>query len=235
MISAPTFEGSSSEEKCGFDTSQIRWLQFSHEKFRTEFIISNMKNYEELQPLMTWDGDTSSLISEMKRRMGVSTDSQLAEALGRSQSAVSHWRRSGSVPEQVLLEFEHMRSKAALTRIDLFYSTRAVALRVAEVLYQRSLERGAKQDRWLSYMDAAIAFESVEGAISDTIGGVQAATNRTAYEVAADLLDDLEFLDRLAAWIEQTDFRDIVGGVTHRPKSTIMPNTVLNRKKMGPQ
>jgi hypothetical protein len=49
----------------------------------------------------------------MKRAAGLETDSELAAFLGRKQSAVSQWRKRGSVPEAAIIRFQIRASERA--------------------------------------------------------------------------------------------------------------------------
>lgn len=49
--------------------------------------------------------DASSLIREMKLTARVETDGELADFLGRRPSAISQWRKRGSVPEAAIIRF----------------------------------------------------------------------------------------------------------------------------------
>lgn len=55
--------------------------------------------------LLSWPGDTTSLIFEMKRLADCETDAELASLLGKEPSAVAQWRKRKAVPEQALLRF----------------------------------------------------------------------------------------------------------------------------------
>ncbi|WP_326523963.1 hypothetical protein [Sphingomonas sp.] len=58
--------------------------------------------------------DARQVIRSMKMRGGFETDTALAAFLGRSQSAIAHWRRNGQVPEGAVVRFEQ-RIKACRT------------------------------------------------------------------------------------------------------------------------
>jgi hypothetical protein len=59
------------------------------------------------------DAGANAIILAMKRRAGVETDSQLAAFLAKDQSAVSHWRKRGAVPESAILRLERLTAAAA--------------------------------------------------------------------------------------------------------------------------
>ena len=160
---------------------------------------------------------------EMKRRAGVRTDTELAQVLRVDQSTVSTWRRRGAVPEATLLSFERLNLNARLDSVQRVYAARAVTMRVAEFMYERSRQRGGTGDRWLPYRTVATAFESVEAAIEASLIQLEADTKRWPLDLANDLMRDTGYLGQVADWIATLEFGDIIGGVTHRPRKAIIP------------
>jgi ribosome-binding protein aMBF1 (putative translation factor) len=59
------------------------------------------------------EADASHVIRTMKRAARLETDSELAAFLGRKQSAISQWRKRGSVPEAAIIRFQIRASEQA--------------------------------------------------------------------------------------------------------------------------
>jgi len=57
-------------------------------------------------------GDAGDVIFQMKRAAHLETDGELANLLGRKQSAVSQWRKRNAVPEAAILRFHNVTSAA---------------------------------------------------------------------------------------------------------------------------
>lgn len=74
---------------------------------KRESLEHQSTHLEEAQiDLFSWSGDVSSLIREMKMRVGCEFDRELATFLGKGHTAIAQWRRRGAVPEAALLRLE---------------------------------------------------------------------------------------------------------------------------------
>lgn len=164
----------------------------------TELIISDMADYQLRQALTAWDGDTASLLAEMKRRAGVSTDSALASFMGVAQSTVAYWRSRSRVPEAAVLKFERKLEAAVAEPIaSRALGARMVAFRLAEFWYQRARENGALGGRAIFYGSVALGFHSITDIIYGQLETYEFETGRDPFEIAGMLLDDDEFLSRV--------------------------------------
>lgn len=162
-----------------------------------------MANYDITQPLTAWTGDTLSLITEMKRRAGVKTDTELAEILGLSQSTVSTWRRRNIVPDQVILKLEIALLEGKKNEAERQSAVIALAMRTAEYVYQQQLKRGSRAGRWATYSGIAVLFKNLLDAIESKLIELERETGRWAIDLAAELIDSEEFQRNVATSIEQ--------------------------------
>lgn len=155
-----------------------------------------------MQPLTSWEGDTASLVLEMKRLAGVRTDSELANFLGLNQSTVSTWKRRGAVPQQVLLTLQIRLLEREKSAIERQPAAIALAIRAAEYLYERQAARGSRNGRWVAYSTVAENFPAVFEAVKARLADLEKQTGRWSLDLAATLFDDDKFLSGLATWIE---------------------------------
>lgn len=165
---------------------------------RTEFIISNNRQNEALQVPRDPGSDVDSQIRAMKRRAGVTTDTELAAAIGRTQGAISHWRRNGAVPESVLLGFDEALERYHTTDTARALAARAVAIRLAEFMFDQNRARSSNAGRWIPYMTVATSFHSIVDAVYESLGTIE--TDLLPTELAGQLLDDENYLTGLASW-----------------------------------
>lgn len=150
-----------------------------------------------MQSLIEWSGDVSSLLTEMKRRAGVSTDTELARAIGTSQSNVSTWRKRGAVPKAVLLKFERLDFASEASPGHRTMAARMIAIRAAEYAYERS---GAVS-RTVFYMTVAGAWDFIVKAILADLEKKAAVTKRWPTDLAGELIEDERYLDGVADWV----------------------------------
>ena len=150
------------------------------------------------QTLLTgWEGDTPSLLAEMKRQAGVTTDLQLARFLGVAQSTVSHWRARMQIPESALLRAERLLLAGGQRVAARMLAARMIALRLAEFWHQRALTGGAKGGRAIFYRSVALLFPKIIDEVYEQLGAYEQQTGQAASDLAPQLLEDERFLDGL--------------------------------------
>jgi hypothetical protein len=181
-----------------------------------------MSDYEPAQaPDRTASVDAR--ILAMKQLLSVRTDTELAKALGRTQGAVSHWRRKGSIPDAVQVDLHRIAAGSKLDRNSRAMVARVITLKLAPYLVDRAKKRGTAQHEWYYYSTMQLAFDSVELAIDAAIRDVSARSGRPSFEVGAELFDNVLFLDAVAEWVEQQDWTDAMGGETFVPPTPLVP------------
>jgi hypothetical protein len=148
-------------------------------------------------PLTGWDGDTDSLIAEMKRRAGVATDHNLARFLGVAQTTVSHWRVRMRIPEAALLRAERLLSAGGHAVTARMLAARMIALRLPEFWYLRASASGAKGGRAIFYRRVALALPKIIDAVYEQIGTYERETGQTPRDLAGLLLEDERFIEGL--------------------------------------
>lgn len=163
------------------------------------------------QQLTDWLGDVESLITEMKRRARVNTDSELAEILLTTQSNVSTWRKRGSVPKAALLRFERLNLNDAAPSHRIL-AARTVAIRAAEFSHQRAGNRGGKS-RIILYAVVASAWDMIIDAIAADLKKKEKATKLWPLEVADLMMDDERYLASLADWISGLPANEVLGAL----------------------
>lgn len=174
-----------------------------------------MMKHELPQALLDWRGDVDALLTEMKRRAGVSTDTQLATALGRNQSAVSHWRRKGAVPESVLLGFDEALAKHRSDTTVRALAARAIAIRLADFMFQQNRERSPNAGRWIPHMTVALGFHSIVDAVCESLAELD--NERSPTELAELLLEDHNYLAGLADWARSLPLGEAVSREARSP------------------
>jgi hypothetical protein len=156
-----------------------------------------MAKVQSPKPLTGWTGDTASLLAEMKRQGGVTTDDQLARFLGVAQSTVSHWRRRSEIPESALLRAERLLSAGGQRVADRVLAARMIALRLPEFWYLRASTSGAMGGRAIFYRTVAVAFPKIVDAIYEQLGTYELQTGQMALDLAPQLLEDDRFISEL--------------------------------------
>lgn len=153
-----------------------------------------------MQPLSEFTGDVESLLTEMKRRAGVLTDTELAQVVGTSQSNISTWRKRGAVPKSALLRFDSLdldtwRSGSYI------HAARMVALRVGEFWYGQYVKNGATAGRWLPYSTVAMALPAIVERVAKDIRAKVVNEGMTALEHGVELVEDEAYLRDLVEWV----------------------------------
>ncbi|MCF8504779.1 MAG: helix-turn-helix domain containing protein [Caulobacter sp.] len=161
-----------------------------------------MPEIQQQQALTSWSGDIPSLVAEMKRRAGVSTDRDLAAFLGVAQSTVSHWRQRGAVPESALLKFEALTQVGGEPAADRVWAARMVAMRLAEYWFQKVDGRGGIKGRWLTYLTVAGAFNLICDAVYYRLLLEAKRSKDEASVIAVRLMEDASFMDELVSWAQ---------------------------------
>ena len=156
------------------------------------------ENYTPIK-LANWEGDANSLIVEMKRRAGVGTDGELAECLGLSQSAVSHWRRRKAVPESMLLALERALDIEGFPHARAMYA-RALAMRLAEYEYQKMKERGGMAGRAFIYSIYAGQLDVVVEECMHQLELIETSIGIGPDKAADLLIEDQTFYQGLSEW-----------------------------------
>jgi hypothetical protein len=150
--------------------------------------------------LTDWNGDSDSLIVEMKRRAGVRTDGELATRLGLSQSAVAHWRRRKAVPQSALLSFERLGSQDADYPNYRIMCARALAMRLAEYDYQKLKNQKSMAGRKFSYTLQAMQLDIVSDECCRQLKLVETKFGIDADQALGLLIEDEVFLSGLSEW-----------------------------------
>jgi DNA-binding transcriptional regulator YiaG len=153
-----------------------------------------------MQQLTEWQGEVDALLTEMKRRAGVSTDTELAKVLGTTQSNVSTWRRRGRVPQAVLLRFERLNLDANAWSEHRLLAARTVAIRVAERAHERSGRRGGAS-RWVFFTTVALVWDRLVATIAADLEKWERTHRRWPSDLASELLENDEYLDQIVDWV----------------------------------
>lgn len=161
------------------------------------------------QPLTDWGGDVDSLLTEMKRRAGVNTDTELARIIGTSQSNVSTWRKRGAVPQSVLLKFERMNLSHDADPVHRTTAATMIAMRVAEFAFERS----ASKSRTVFYMTVAGAWNLIVKTIIADLEKKEARTRRWPSDLAVELIEDAGYLAGLADWVMSLTIQDALASI----------------------
>jgi hypothetical protein len=171
-----------------------------------------MPKVQPQKPLTGWEGDTPSLLAEMKRRAGVTTDFNLARFLGVAQTTVSHWRVRMQIPEAALLRAERLLSAGGDKVARRMLAARMIALRLPEFWYLRATASGAKGGRAIFYRSVALAYPKILDAIYEQLGTYERETGQTAWDLAPQLLEDSRFLGELVEFAMTVPIVDEVEG-----------------------
>lgn len=162
-----------------------------------------------MQELTAWDGDVSSLISEMKRRAGVATDTELGDFMGISQGAVANWRRRQAVPEAALQRFQQALDRGDGASSERAIWARCVTMRLAEFWYSKIAERNPDAPRDVPYLTIGVAFPMVVAEVARTMERLEKDHSITTREVASMMLDQGYFLEDLRKWVADLSFAEI--------------------------
>jgi hypothetical protein len=163
-----------------------------------------------MQPLSEFTGDIESLITEMKRRAGVLTDTELAQVIGTSQSNVSTWRKRGAVPKSALLRFDSL-DLDTWRGGNYVHAARMVALRVGEFWYDEYVKNGATAGRWLPYATVAMALPAIVERVAKDIRAKVSREGMTALEHAVELIEDESYLGDLVSWLRELPAAGVAG------------------------
>lgn len=153
-----------------------------------------MTNRQNLEALTQWDGDTGSLIAEMKRRAGVTTDQNLAKHLGIAQSTLSWWRRRDRIPEAAVLRAERVLQAGGDVVTSRMLAARMIVLRLPEFWYIKAAASGLKARRAIIYRRVAFDFIAIVEAVYEQLGDFERESGETASNLAPQLLDDESFM-----------------------------------------
>jgi len=167
------------------------------------------------QSLTEWLGDVESLLTEMKRRARVNTDSELAEVLSTTQSNVSTWRKRGAVPKAALLRFERLNIEDA-TPTHRTMAARAIAIRAAEFAHQRAGGRGGAS-RTVLYGVVAGAWDTVVAAIAADLKRKEATTKLWPLQLAEGVMENEEYLAGIADWIASLSSTEVLKALALAP------------------
>ena len=180
-----------------------------------------MTDYHPQQGLTEWAGDVRSLIAEMKRRAGVSTDSQLASFMRVGQSTVAYWRKRGSVPEATVLRFERRLADAQDESPSRAMVSRMIAIRLAEFWYCKARERGAKGSRVIFFGSVALQFHTIADMVFKQLAIYEEETGSGAWELAETLMEDDAFLSGLLATVRSTPADAALAREARSPPSVV--------------
>lgn len=153
--------------------------------------------------LTEWYGDVDSLLAEMKRRAGVSTDVELSEFMGITQGAIANWRRRSSVPESALLSFERQLASDGDFPHSRAMFARALAMRLAEFDYAAIKARGGMASRTLVYGIHAAQLDIVADECFHQLELLEDQMGISPDAAAAHLMDDDNFFAQLSAWAKE--------------------------------
>lgn len=162
-----------------------------------------------MQPITDFTGDIESVLTEMKRRAGVQTDTELAQAIGTSQSNISTWRKRGAVPKAALLRFDNLDLDSWRSG-NYIHAARMVALRVGEFWYGQYVESGAAAGRWLPYATVATALPAIVERVAQDIRSKVAAEGMTALEHSIELIENEAYLGELVGWLRELPITGMV-------------------------
>lgn len=155
-----------------------------------------------MQPVTELAGDIEFVLTEMKRRAGVLTDTELAQAIGTSQSNISTWRKRGAVPKSALLRFESLDLDTWRSG-NYVHAARMVALRLGEFWYGEYVRNGATAGRWLPYSTVAIALPAIVERIAKDIRAKVSTEGMTALEHGVELVENEAYLRDLVEWVRE--------------------------------
>jgi len=161
------------------------------------------------QALTEWDGDVASLITEMKRRIAVSTDQELARAMGLGQSTVSNWRKRGAVPQSSLLQFERMVEDADGLSFKRSLAARCIAMRLPELWYQ-SIKDKHTGGRYLWYAGIAYNLNAIVAEIARQMERLENTHKMPIDELARILIEDENFLNGVIKWVADMPMSDML-------------------------
>jgi hypothetical protein len=160
--------------------------------------------------LADWQGDVESLILEMKRRAGVSTDVELAVFLGVTQGAVANWRRRGAVPESTRLSFERQFAGEIDTPSMRALLARALALRLvqfdAEACEGKSYADGFED----AYLRHAGQLDIIADECFEKIEETERYSGVSPEEAYLELAGSSEFFIQLSAWAKEISLFQVI-------------------------
>jgi hypothetical protein len=162
--------------------------------------------------LTGWDGDSPSLIVELKRRAGLRTDHELARFLGVAQSTVSRWRERQHVPESALLRAERLLSVGGKSVTNRTLAARMIAMRLPEFWHQSASANGAKGGRAIFYRRVVLGFPAIIDAICEQLRIYEQQTGQTAWNLAPQLLEDDRFIEQLVEFAKTVPVIEGSGG-----------------------
>lgn len=169
-----------------------------------------MANDQHRQALTEWEGDVASLIAEMKRRAGATTDHELAGFMKGAQSTVSHWRKRGAIPEAAILRFERALEAPRDTEFARSLAARTIALRLPELNHQRLKDKGIEAGRRLSHGVISLSFNAIVAEIAGHMKRFQDETGLSLEELTAALIEDEKFLNGVLEWVGNSSAADMV-------------------------
>lgn len=153
--------------------------------------------------LADWQGDVESLIVEMKRRAGVSTDVELAVFLGVTQGAVANWRRRGAVPESTRLSLERQFADELDIPSMRALLARALAMRLvhfdAEACEGKSYADGFED----AYLRHASQLDIVADECFEKIEETERYRGKSPEEAYLELSGNADFFAQLSAWAKE--------------------------------
>lgn len=147
-----------------------------------------------------WPGDVASLIAEMKRLAGLSTDQELARLIGAAQSTVANWRKRGAVPEKAILTFE--RAVAFGSQFTRTVAAGAVALRVSEELLSRFGGGKKETARFVAYTTVSSHFNSIVSEVMKSLVMYERKFGGSTFKAAERFMNDDEFIAGIADWLD---------------------------------
>ena len=160
------------------------------------------------QPVSQIEGNADALITEMKRRVGADTDTDLARVLGTSQSNVSTWRKRQRVPQGVLLRFDRLNLEASSTPQHRLIAARALALRAADLAKERVERRGGAGGTTV-FMTFAMAWDAIVKAIAADLERKERVTKRWPTELAGELAESEVYMNAIIDWAMSLTFSHI--------------------------
>ncbi|MGB7373573.1 hypothetical protein [Pontixanthobacter sp.] len=158
-------------------------------------------------------GEVEDVINEMKLRALVATDTELASALGTTQSNVSTWRKRGAVPKSTLLKFEQIIAERVNESL-LHVASRMVAYRLAEYWISGLTGPAANEKRWVVTTCLAYGHFALIRAIEHNIESEFLRTGLPYMEIAAGYIKEEAFLNKLKEWMQKQSFDEILAQST---------------------
>ncbi len=162
-----------------------------------------------MQTLTDIQGQVETVITELKRRSGTTTDGELALAIGTSQANISNWRSRGKVPKSILLKCEKLEENI-WSKSSHYVAARIVAFRVAEYAFQTSKEAGSEGGRYLFYALVATIFPALIDVLADDIAQKERSSQRMATDIAQDLIENKEYLKLVWNWLKNSSAEEIL-------------------------